>query len=161
TPRNDEELAKLVEHARAAAEVAEKRRAAKAGASHRFPREDTLVFAPHTLLELDGIRLGIDERPKPVARALRLVLSSLRVKGSKKSGDTTEVRQSRPTARRADSTIGAAPKRIAAGYPAKLFVKKTVELAARLIEFRDLLPTPIPRARAEVEDATVLEIVPR
>src|SRR5262245_1035436 len=40
TPRSDEELAKLIEHARAAAEVAEKRRAAKAGASRRFPRED-------------------------------------------------------------------------------------------------------------------------
>jgi DNA modification methylase len=161
TPRTDEELARLVECARAAAAVAEERRAKKAGASRRFPREDTLVFAPHTLLELDGIRLGIEEQPKAVARALKLVLSSILVKVSKKTGDTTEVRQGRPTARSADPNAGEAPKRIAAGYPAKLFVKKTTELAGRLAEFRDMLPKPAPRARAEVEDATVLEVVPR
>jgi hypothetical protein len=141
-PRSDEELEALVEHARACAELATERRKARAGATRRLPDEDVRVFDPHVLLELDSLRTGIAKVSDAAARAdLELVLSALLVKLSKKRGDTSD-------------EIGA--RRIAAGYPAKLFVKKTEELARRLHDFTRLLPTPLPRVRVDVDDATKL-----
>ncbi len=40
--------------------VATERRLAKLGASRRYPREDVAHYDPHVLLELDGLRAGIE-----------------------------------------------------------------------------------------------------
>jgi hypothetical protein len=145
-PRTRERTGALVAAARAAAEVADARRKAKAGAARRFQREDVEAFAPHVLLELDGIRLGIAAAPPELRPELSLVLSSILVKVSTRRGDTSE---------------GQVDKRIAAGYPARLFVKKAEELARRFDAFYDLVThdgeRAPPRARVFEDDATVLK----
>lgn len=140
-PRGPERTAALVEAAKGAAEVATARRKAKAGAVKRLPQEDVSMFAPHVLLELDGIRAGIAKAPPETRPELMLVLSSILVKMSEKRGDTSNE---------------AIDKRIGAGYPTKLFVRKTEELARRLDEFTALLPKPPPKARVFLDDATKL-----
>jgi adenine-specific DNA methylase len=135
----------LVEAAQAVARHADERRKKKAGATKRLPAEDVALFAPHTLLELDSIREGIAKVAPPETRPeLSLVLSSILVKVSKKRGDTSEEH---------------VEKRIGAGYPAKLFVKKTEEAARRFDELFALLPSPAPRGRIFQDDATVLKKV--
>jgi 16S rRNA G966 N2-methylase RsmD len=145
-PRARRELDALLDAARACAEIADKRRIARAGATRKFPPEDVEVFEPHVLLELDSLRDGIARNPDSVVRSdLWLVLSALLVKLSKKRGDTTEEM---------------APRRTAAGYTAKLFVKKTEDLARRLTEFASLLPSPPPPpARVTLDDATRLRSI--
>lgn len=140
-PRNPERTAALVAAARGVTEFAERRRIAKAGATRRLPKEDVAVFSPHVLLELDGLRAGIGEAPPETRPELSLVLSSILVKMSDRRGDTSE------------ATVA---KRIGAGYPSKLFVKKTEELARRFDEFFRLLDAP-PRARVHEDDATQLK----
>ncbi len=140
-PRACERTASLVEGAREVAAYADARRKAKAGASRRLPREDVAMFAPHVLLELDGLRAGIERAPAEHRPELGLVLSSILVKVAQKRGDTSE----EPV-----------EKRVSAGYPARLFLRKTEELARRMDEFADLLPSPAPRARVFQDDATVL-----
>ncbi|MBX3227717.1 MAG: DNA adenine methylase [Labilithrix sp.] len=147
-PHAPEKTAALVSAAHGVAEHAEKRRKAKAGATKRLPPEDVASFAPHVLLELDGLRAGIAEAPASTRPELALVLSSILVKLSARRGDTTE------------EQVG---KRIAAGYPSKLFVKKAEDFARRLDELFALLETrsearalPPPRARVYEDDATVL-----
>ena len=145
-PRARRELDTLVDAARACAEAADKRRIARAGATRRFPPEDVDAFEPHVLLELDSLRDAITHDPDSVVRSdLWLVLSALLVKLSKKRGDTT---------------LEMAPRRTAAGYTAKLFVKKTEELARRLAELTSLLPSPPPpAARVALDDATALRSI--
>jgi hypothetical protein len=144
-PRNAEKTLALIESAKGVAEYADKRRIAKLGASKRLPQEDVSIFQPHVLLELDGIRAGIAEAPAAHRTELSLVLSSILVKLS---------------ARRADTSDEPMEKRIAAGYPAKLFVRKTEELARRFDEFFAELPSdPKPSARVFEDDANVLKNV--
>jgi SAM-dependent methyltransferase len=143
-PRSPERTAALVEAARGVAAHADARRKAKAGATRRLPREDVAIFAPHVLLELDGIRAGIEEAKPEMRPDLWLVLSSLLVKLSSRRGDTS------------DEPL---EKRIGAGYPARLFVRKTEELARRFDEFFALLPSRPPRARVHEDDATILKKV--
>jgi SAM-dependent methyltransferase len=143
-PRTAENTAALVAAAQGVADHASARRKAKAGATKRLPREDVAVFAPHVLLELDGLRSGIAEAPPAMRPDLLLVLSSILVKLSTRRGDTSE------------ATV---EKRIGAGYPSKLFVKKTEELARRFDAFAALLPSPPPRARVFEDDACVLKKV--
>ena len=118
--------------------------------SRRFLPEDVELFEPHVLLELDSIRAALEGPGDPAARAdLALVLSALLVKLSKKKGDTSELVEKRRTA---------------AGYTAKLFVKKTEDLARRLARFTSLVgePAPAPRApfaRVELDDATALRTI--
>jgi 16S rRNA G966 N2-methylase RsmD len=146
-PRSRHELSALVEHARACAAIADERRKGRAGATRRFPREDVDLFEPHVLLELDSLRLSLARVNDPAARAdLSLVLSALLVKLSKKRGDTSDE---------------VAPRRTAAGYTAKLFVKKTEDLARRLALFTEHLPHPAPAARVELDDATYLRTIPK
>ncbi len=140
-PRSPEKTAALVAAANGAAEVATARRKAKSGAVKRLPQEDVSSFAPHVLLELDGVRAGIAKAPPELRPELMLVLSSILVKMSQQRGDTSEE---------------AVDKRIAAGYPTKLFVRKTEELARRLDELAALLPKPPPKARVFLDDATKL-----
>lgn len=152
--RSHEKTASLVAAAREVAAFADARRKAKTGATHRLPEEDLTVFAPHVALELDSIRAGIAKAPPEHRPELGLVLSSILVKVSKKKGDTSH------------DTVA---KRIAAGYPAKLFVKKTEELAVRFETFAESLAAlatdraakagekaRAPRARVFQDDATKL-----
>jgi hypothetical protein len=143
-PRDDVELVALVAAAREVAAFADARRKARAGATRRFPEEDVRLFEPHVLLELGSIQAAIAKTAQPARDDLELVLSAILVKVSRKQGDTSERTEKR---------------RIAAGYTAKLFVKKTEELARRLGEFRDALPNPFPQAKVAVDDARVLETV--
>jgi DNA modification methylase len=140
------ELEALMEQAQEVAAFADERRKARAGATRRFPDEDVALFEPHVLLELDSLRAGLERIEGGPARAdLALVLSSLLVKLSKKKGDTSE-------------TVAA--RRTAAGYTAKLFVKKTEDLARRVTAFASLLPRPAPpEVRIELDDATALRTV--
>jgi DNA modification methylase len=141
-PRSKEKTEALVAAARTAAAFADERRKAKAGATRRLPREDVAIFAPHVLLELDSIRAGITTKSPPETRPeLLLVLSSILVKLSQKRGDTSDETQE---------------KRIGAGRAAKLFVAKAEEVARRMDEFASLVPTPPPRARVYLDDATQL-----
>src|SRR6202020_882762 len=56
-----------------------------------------------------------------------------------------------------DTSEEVAPRRTAAGYTAKLFVKKTEELTRRLAAFASMLPSPPPPpARITLDDATLL-----
>jgi hypothetical protein len=137
--------ADLVAAAREVSAFANDRRVRRAGATRRYPPEDVALFEPHVLLELDSLRAGVDARPdRATVEALGLVLSAILVKVSRRSSDTSEVASSR---------------RIAAGYPARLFVRKTEELARRLAELRRLLPADARAARVELDDATRLTTV--
>ena len=136
----------LVAAAERVAAHAEERRRAKAGPSERYARVDRELFAPHVLLELDGLRSGIDELDDPVlARTLGLVLSAILSKLSRRGGDTAGVR--------------IVEKRLAGGFAIRFFVAKTRELATRLAEFARLLPAGAPSAKVAQGDARELELV--
>jgi DNA modification methylase len=121
------------------AEHADDRRKKRVGATHRYGEEDVELFEPHVLLELDGLREGVDRiQPNTLRRALLLVLSASLTKFSKRGGDTTHL---------------GAPKRIAGGYPIRFFVKKARDLAVRLGEAAELLPDDALPARIAVADA--------
>jgi hypothetical protein len=136
---------RLLEAARRAAALADERRKAKSGPTHRYGHEDVALFDAHVLLELDGLRLGIDRTEDAQVRAdLELVLSSILIKVSRRASDTSG---------------HDAPRRIAAGYPARLFVKKTEELARRLAEVESAL-AKAPRPLVLEGDARALTGVP-
>jgi DNA modification methylase len=142
---DDGTLEALVAEARHVARAADARRLQRAGATRRYGQDDVEAFEPHVLLELDSIRAAIPSGSAgPTIRdALEIVLSSILVKLSRRTSDTSGA----PT-----------PRRIAAGFPAKLFVRKTTELAARLRELRRRLDASggNARARVELDDATRL-----
>ena len=142
-PRPPGELDALVSAAKRVAAFADGRRKAKAGATQRYPNIDREAFDAHVLLELDGIRHGsYSEAPEELRPDLLLVLSAILVKVSRQESDTSALD---------------APKRIAAGYPARLLVKKTEELAERLRELEAEIPAPRPSVEVHVDDATRLE----
>jgi len=144
-PRSPSELEDLVSAAKTVAAFADTRRKAKAGATQRYPDVDREAFDAHVLLELDGLRHGIyTEAPEALRQDLLLVLSAILVKVSRQESDTSALEK---------------PKRIAAGYPARLLVKKTEELAERLRELQDDIPAPRPSVDVHVDDATRLEHV--
>ncbi len=137
--------AALVAAAREIAGLADERRVRRAGATKRYSPEDVALFDPHVLLELDSLQAGIAARPEARAReALGLVLSALLFKVSRQASDTSQ---------------RSAARRIAAGYPARLFVRKTEELARRMDRFRALLPPGADPARVEIDDAARLATV--
>ncbi|MGK4001930.1 DNA methyltransferase [Sorangium sp. So ce1036] len=117
------ERERLVAAAREVAAAADERRKARSGPSRRYGPEDVALFEPHVLLELDGLRVGLDRLAGAGADALRadleLVLSAILTKLSRRASDTSE---------------HALPRRIAGGFPARLFVRKAEELARRLAE---------------------------
>lgn len=140
------ELERLAAHVAAVVEHAEQRRAARAGPSRPYGPEDRELFDVHVLLELDGLRSGIERiTAEGSRRALALVLSSLLTKLSRKPGDTIE---------------GQAPRRLAAGHATRLFAGKAAELSRRLASFAELLPRGAPLASFELEDARALRAVP-
>ena len=135
----------LVPLAKRVAEHADERRLTKAGATMRYGDEDVALFAPHVLLELDGLRDGIEHVDnRAVARALYLVLSAALTKVSARAGDTG----------RAEG-----PKRISSGYTTRFFVKKAQELAERLEAAAAYLPRRAPLARVVHGDARDLHVV--
>jgi hypothetical protein len=92
---------------------------------------------------MDGLRAGIDRIADGEARAaLDLVLSAILTKVSQRASDS------------ADHEVA---KRIAAGYPARLLVKKTEELAARLAEVAPALTSTGLTGRAIEGDARRLD----
>lgn len=131
----------LVETARAVAALADERRKAKAGPTRRYGPEDLELFDRYVLLELDGLRAGIGQTNDPHIRAdLELVLSSLLTKLSRKTSDTSN---------------RDLPRRIAAGFPSRLFVRKTEELTRQLGEVAPIM-TKAPPSRVLEGDARVL-----
>lgn len=143
--RTPEALVALVSSAERVRDVADARRKAKAGASRRFGPEDVGLFAPHVLLELDGLRVGIAAESDARIRAdLELVLSSILLKVSQDSTDTART---------------GGPRRVAAGAPAGLFFHKAQELARRLGERDALLPPDAAEPRVLQDDATRLDCV--
>jgi hypothetical protein len=144
--RSSAEFAQLIDLAADCATQADARRAAKAGASRRFPRADVELFEPHVLLELDSLRVGIEAlRDDPTRADLELVLSAVLVKLSRKPGDTSK---------------RIATRRTAAGFTARLFMDKTRELVERFTAFNRLLPKPPPAVVVIQDDATKLERLP-
>lgn len=140
----DAEIEQLLGEAEAVAAVATERRLKRAGASRRYGREDVELFDAHVLLELDGLRVGLEElkqrSPGRVHETLSLVQSSILVKLSKQRGDTSGGRRE---------------IRLAAGYPSRLFVKKTEELCRQLSEARALFGDA-PAASVVLDDARKL-----
>ena len=81
----------LADSAREVAALADERRKAKTGPTHRYPPKDVALFDPHVLLEFDSLRLGIDRvDDAAVRRDLELVLSSILIKVSRRASDTSE-----------------------------------------------------------------------
>ncbi len=145
SPRTATERDLLVALARGVSTFANERRLRRAGATRRYPPEDVATFAPHVLLELDSLRSGIlDVGDARVKEALMLCLSAILVKVSKKASDTA----SHET-----------PRRIAAGYPSRLLVKKAEELARRFATLEALLPQGARGAKVSLDDATRLKSV--
>lgn len=142
--RSAAHLEALVARARDVAVGADARRKAKAGPSRRYGPEDLEAFPRHVLLELDGLRVGIRESAELVRLDLELVLSSLLTKLSLKAGDSAKYQ---------------VEKRIAAGYPARLFVARTEELARQMTEYQAALPAGAPPARALEGDTRALPSV--
>jgi hypothetical protein len=122
----EEERTALEQSTRIVVEHADDRRQRKAGATHRYGREDAELFEPHVLMELDGLQAGLGKvRHDFARRALRLVLSAILVKVSRRTGDTSQA---------------TAPRRLSAGYTTKLFRRKSEELTRLLAEFAALIP---------------------
>lgn len=142
--RSAGDLAMLVEAAKEAAAHATERRKARAGATRRYPPADVALFDAHVLLELDGVRAGIERLAPRERNTLALVLSAMVTKVSKKESETSQ---------------HATPRRLAAGYPTKLFVRKAEELAQRMTEFAKLLPRGAEPAKVAIDDARELETV--
>jgi DNA modification methylase len=134
----------IIAGARAAAAFADTRRKQRAGATRRYPPEDVAAFDPHVLLELDSLRSAIASLDFAVRirEALGLVLSALLVKLSRRASDTS---------------AGASTRRLAAGYPAKLFIRKAEDLAKRIAAMEALVPADIPAARVALDDASRLQ----
>ncbi|MBK8253160.1 MAG: hypothetical protein IPK82_10900 [Polyangiaceae bacterium] len=130
TTTNEDERKTLIEWAHKIAQTADVRRTSRAGASRLFPNADTSLFDAHVLLELDGLRVGLEGfRPRSAREewakeALWLVLSAILTKVSRRASETSAQE---------------APRRLFAGYVAKLFVKKAEELARKLAEIEPML----------------------
>ncbi len=134
-----DESGALVDGAIETREHADLRRKKKMGATQRYPHEDVALFEPHVLLELDGLRDGLRSlADSDIRRMLWLVLSSLIGKVSRRSGDTTSQD---------------APRRLGAGYTAKLFQRRAEELGKRMREYSKSLPSAAPPAKVRTGDA--------
>jgi hypothetical protein len=139
---DDTWLSQLGDEAARVAAHADERRKRKAGATQRYGERDREEFAPHVLLELDGLRDGILKTPSAeLKRALLLVLSALLTKVSQRAGDSA----GKPT-----------EKRVAPGFPSRFFIQKTSELSRKLGEYRRSLPEGAPAASCTLGDARQL-----
>lgn len=115
------------------------RKKKKAGPTKPYGSEDRRMFDVHVLLELDGLASGIAALPAgDIQRALRLVLSAVLGKVSKREGDTSEREVS---------------QRLAGGFTIRFFGKKTDELVKRMADYRALVPPDAPLVELAVGDA--------
>jgi DNA modification methylase len=138
----EEPRARLVNAAKQVAAVADARRKARSGPTKRYGPKDMELFQPHVLFELDGLRAGLDALADASLRGdLELVLSAILTKMSRRASDTA---------------AHGVEKRLAAGYPSRLFVRKTEELVARIAEVYGELAAA-PRARVVEGDARALD----
>ncbi len=136
---SEEFIARLVEAADRVMVLANERRERKAKPTKPYGREDRDLFDPHVLLELDGLRAGIErEKQQDVVEVLFLILSSTLTKLSKKQGDSSGRHEQ---------------KRHAGGFATRLFGMRTTELVGQLAEFRKKLPADAPNARIGERDA--------
>ena len=139
---NGSERQALLEAAARVAAHADDRRLKRAGPSRRYGPEDRELFDVHVLLELDGLKSGIESIREPFERhALLLVLSSIMTKLSRRKGDSTGAR---------------VEKRLAAGHAVRLFSRKATDLVRRLEAFERTLPAASPPARVALGDARKL-----
>ena len=139
---DDAWLAGLTQEAARVAAHADERRKRKAGATQRYGDVDRQQFAAHVLLELDGLRDGIqNSQDAELRRALFLIFSALLTKVSKRGGD---------------SNAHTTEKRVAPGFPSRFFVKKADELCRQLSEYRQSLPERAPPAACTLGDARKL-----
>lgn len=130
---------RLLSDAEQVAGHADERRKRKAGATRRYTDHDRDSFAPHVLLELDGLRDGIERLADAERRrALSLVLSALLTKLSRRGGDSDE---------------RATEKRVAPGFPSRFFLDKTRKLIEQLAAYRGSLPPSAPAASCVLGDA--------
>ena len=144
--RTPPELDALIAQAKSCARYADDRRRARAGARQRYSDEDVRLFEPHVLLELDSLRTRIAAVPSETQRLdLSLLLSSLLVKFSRKSSDTSKALVARRTT---------------PGFVAQMFVRKAEDLALRMAAFGRLVPKPQP-VFVEQDDATQLKTLPK
>jgi hypothetical protein len=107
-------------------------------------------FDAHVLLELDSLRAAVEGMESaPVRAALELVLSAILVKLSRRTSDT------------ASGTNARTARRLAAGYPSRLFIRKAEELGARVAAFEALLPSvaQVPPAKVTLDDASRLATI--
>ncbi len=140
------ELDDLVATAAELSDEADARRKAKAGATRAYGPHDRELFDAHVLLELDGIRAGLERLPRSGVRdALWLALSSILVKVSRQPGDSAE---------------GLAPRRLAGGFAIRMFRRRVEELSRQLDAYAQLLPSDAPAARVALGDARELAGVP-
>lgn len=136
---DDAALARLLQAGDAVRGHAEERRRARAGPSRRYGPEDREVFAPHVLLELDGLSDGLAlVRDRDSRRALALVLSSLLTKVARRAGDTSPA---------------SVTKRLPPGRVLHLFSYKLEEVVDRLALYASLLPPGAPPAVPRTGDA--------
>ena len=126
--------------------LVERARKEKQPVSHQYPDWQTVLFAPHTLMELDNIRSAIEqEADDDLKFVMQLVLSSILTKLSKKQGDS---------GRRSSE------KRHAVGFPSRLFIDKLHELVQRHEEFSELAADAAESdVYAELDDARLLRSV--
>jgi DNA modification methylase len=128
----------------AVTEHASERRRSKAGPSRRYSPAHRAAFEPHILLELDGLTQGIDELcPPEIGPALRLVLSSLINKFSRRRSDTNGFDTRR---------------RLAGGFAIGFFANKARELLGRLDDYARQLPPRCTPAKVELGDARELPL---
>lgn len=130
-------------------EASEERTRQRVGASRRYEHEDVAAFAPHVLLELDGLSHAIDQEPDDVRGELGLVLSSILTKLERRSGDSVK---------------DLLNKKVPRKFATHMFERRADELLRQLSQYERKLPSPQPAARvvsadarrlAHVEDASV------
>lgn len=142
SPYQQEELLRVAAELKA---FADERRVAKAGPTHKYGPDERASFDVHVLLELDSLHAGIAKLDKtPLQTNLQLILSSILVKLSRQTSDT----DNRET-----------PRRIAGGYTARLFLRRTEEWVRQVREFEELAPHPRAKCSTHVTDARELKPV--
>src|SRR5262249_10641485 len=139
TPRGPAFIARLVEHAQAAAgrsleRVRRRARTRESGERYDDPR----AYAPHVFRELVGLREEIDPAPDDLRPALCLILSSILVKVSRQPSDTA---------------AGTVERAIGKGLPSRLFERRAVELGRALAELASRVPPGTPPVDVRLADA--------
>jgi len=139
--RDESSCGRLLQAAQEIAGFADERRLARAKPFQKYPHADVALFEPHILMELDSLREALKQRPAgPENLDLWMVFSSILGKMSRRQGDTS-------------GKVGV--RKLAPGFPARHFVRKTEDLVYRSHEL-DLLLGQGPRGNVEVTQGNAL-----